>query len=84
MCTPSRASLITGRYAVRSGMASSTSRVMRSPGQYGGLPHSEITLAEVFGNAGYRTALVGVSDSLHVLQLVSEALTALASAYPLG
>ena len=48
ICTPSRASFMTGRYAQRYGMASSgrNTRVM-APSAPGGLPHSETTFSEV-------------------------------------
>lgn len=58
VCTPSRAGLLTGRYPVRSGMASNVSRVL-FPDSKGGLPEREITLAEQVKKAGYQTAVVG-------------------------
>lgn len=53
-CTPGRAALLTGRYAVRSGLT----RVL-FPDSTGGIPASETTLAEVLRGAGYRTAAIG-------------------------
>jgi arylsulfatase A-like enzyme len=58
VCTPSRAGLLTGRYAVRSGMASEKRRVL-FPNSTGGLPASEITLAEALKGKGYATACIG-------------------------
>ena len=61
ICTPSRASFMTGRYAQRYGMASSgrNTRVM-APSAPGGLPHSETTFSEVLReDYGYSTHMSG-------------------------
>jgi arylsulfatase A len=57
VCTPSRAALLTGRYATRSGM--SANRRVLFPNSTGGLPPAEITLAEALQEAGYATAHIG-------------------------
>ncbi|HXV75963.1 MAG TPA: sulfatase [Candidatus Polarisedimenticolaceae bacterium] len=65
-CSASRAALLTGRYAVRSGL----DHVLQDPGSLEDqllklgrlnrrLPAEEITLAEVLSAAGYATAIVG-------------------------
>ncbi len=58
VCTPSRAALLTGRYAVRSGMESKAYGVL-FPDSTGGLPASEVTLPEMLKGAGYATGMVG-------------------------
>lgn len=58
VCTPSRAALLTGRLPIRSGMCSDINRVL-FPNSTGGLPDSEITLAEALKTVGYATACVG-------------------------
>jgi uncharacterized sulfatase len=56
-CAPSRVSLQTGRYQVRSGLM-----LNPCPGTKNdeiGMPQSEITLGEVFKSAGYATCCIG-------------------------
>lgn len=55
VCTPSRASLLTGRYAIRTGLANKTIAV----GSSKGMPQREVTLAEQLQQLGYQTALIG-------------------------
>ncbi|XP_054631537.1 arylsulfatase A [Dunckerocampus dactyliophorus] len=55
VCSPSRASLLTGRYQTRSGIYPG----VLYPGSIGGLPLNETTIAEVLKPLGYATAAVG-------------------------
>ncbi len=52
VCAPTRASLLTGRYHQRTGVTGVTSG-------FETMDASEVTLAEVLADAGYRTALFG-------------------------
>jgi arylsulfatase A-like enzyme len=52
LCVPSRAALITGRYASRFGMQTANGNEYE-------LPLEEVTLAEELKSAGYRTYLIG-------------------------
>jgi len=57
-CTPSRATLMTGRYPFRYGLQTAVIPASSSLGTYG-LPLDEYTLPQMLKDAGYRTALVG-------------------------
>ena len=55
VCSPSRAGLLTGRYAVRDGLAARTVAVNDTRG----LPAEATTIATLLKAHGYRTALIG-------------------------
>ncbi|KAM4691165.1 arylsulfatase G-like [Rhinophrynus dorsalis] len=54
VCSPSRASLLTGRLGIRNGVTHNFEDTST-----GGLPLNETTLAEVLKKSGYRTGLIG-------------------------
>lgn len=65
-CSASRAGLLTGRYAVRSGLdhvlqpkEEPYDKLLRLGGRHRRLPAEEITLGEILAAAGYDTAMVG-------------------------
>ena len=54
VCAPSRASLLTGRLGLRNGVVRNF-----EPESVGGLPLTEVTLAEMFKEGGYQTGMIG-------------------------
>lgn len=69
VCTPSRAGLMTGRLPVRTGMSSDKRRVL-FPNSGGGIPESELTLAEALKAEGYATGCFGKWHLGHLPQFL--------------
>jgi arylsulfatase A-like enzyme len=66
VCSPTRASLLTGRHPARTGITdwlpgrrSAPTDLLLAPRLPGYLAATDVTFAEIFRTAGYRTALIG-------------------------
>lgn len=59
VCTPSRASLMTGSYPQRVGLNRGSNHIVLFPGDEYGLNPDEITIAELLKNQGYATGCFG-------------------------
>jgi N-acetylgalactosamine-6-sulfatase len=58
-CAPTRAALLTGRYPLRCGLSTNPAPDGGPKADAVALPKSEITLAQIFKEAGYATGMVG-------------------------
>ena len=68
-CSPSRGALAYGSFTLRSGLYGRTIRVY-FPNEPGGLPDTEVTMAEALQQRGYRTGIFGkwhLGDAPHAL-----------------
>ncbi len=59
VCSPTRAGLLTGRYQQRTGIEAVIHPASDHPEHHKGLQLSETTFAEVLGEAGYTTGIIG-------------------------
>ncbi len=66
ICTPSRAALLTGRYAARMGAEQMQLANVLFPTNQTGLPQTETTVARALKQKGYRTACIGKWHLGHV------------------
>ena len=59
VCTPSRASLMTGSYTIRNGLQTGYWHAVLMPGDPQGIHEDEITVAEALKEQGYATGIIG-------------------------
>ena len=59
VCTPSRASLMTGSYPIRNGLQTGSWHPVLMPGDTQGIHADEITVAEILKEQGYATGIIG-------------------------
>lgn len=59
VCSPSRAALLTGKSNLGAGLPGNVPIPENDPEMKGGLPSSEVTIAEMLRDKGYYTALIG-------------------------
>lgn len=59
VCTPSRASLMTGSYPIRNGLQTGYWHAVLMPGDPQGIHEDEITVAEALKEQGYATGIIG-------------------------
>lgn len=59
VCTPSRASVMTGSYPIRNGLQTGYWHAVLMPGDPQGIHEDEITVAEALGQQGYATGIIG-------------------------
>ena len=59
VCSPSRAGLLTGKYNYNAGLFGNVDTPNNDPEGLSGMPTEQVTMAELFRPAGYRTAAIG-------------------------